>query len=309
MKKLSRDSFNQAIETIEEKIRPLERKIFFNYFEGRYDKELLNELSKFQNDDGGFGKGIEKDFKLELSSPMATSFAFQTLIQLDHLEEAEEIIKAGIKYFEDTYCLERKGWFAVPKEVNDYPHAPWWHFNEDEGMTVIDYSWGNPSAEIIGYLYKYQEYLTELDPEELVRYAINYWNDKTVFQSEHETYCVIRLYNILPERYRVELEDQIEEAVKQLLNKDPKEWRIDYVPKPLDFVSEPANNKFGISQKMIDENLEMYVDLLEEENQIEPTWEWGQYEETWKKARKHWLGWLTVRALITLDKFDRIEDE
>ena len=306
MQKLSKSSFNEASQFIKNYARPLENRIYKDYFYKPCSEEILSELKKYQNDDGGFGNGLESDFKLLFSSPMATSIAFQHLVKLDNVEKAISMIKSGIEYFENTFVPERNGWFAVPKEVNEFPHAPWWHYNEEEGMTIIDKYWGNPSAEIIGYLYKYKNLVSKLNVDQLLNYAIDYLNDKNDFGLEHEIYCYIRLCKLLPNRLSSKIEDKLARAVQRLVCRNREEWDK-YVPKPLNFISSLESYKFGISHKLIADNLDYLVDIIEDNGMINPNWEWDDYETEWKKAREEWMGVLTLRGLITLDKFGRIE--
>lgn len=306
MKKLKQSLFMEASRYIKKHARPLERYIYEDYFHKPCGEKILNELKKYQNNDGGFGNGLEPDFKLPLSSPMATSVVFQHLIELDDYKEAIEMIIQGIKYFESVFVSERSGWFAAPQKVNEFPHAPWWHYNEKEGMTIIDRHWGNPSAEIIGYLYNYRDVVSKLDVQQLLEYTISYINSKYDFESEHEIYCFIRLYDIIPDRLSRKIEDKLKYAVQKLVCRDRKEWDK-YVPQPVHFIDGPGSNTFGIEKELIEDNLDYLIDILEEKGRIEPSWEWGQYETEWEKSKEEWTGILTLKTLIKLDKFERIQ--
>ncbi|WP_063728739.1 hypothetical protein [Kosmotoga sp. DU53] len=209
MRKLREDLFCRVKENIKKFSRVLEKAIFEKHFEEGNDQRILDELTVYQNYDGGFGKGIESDFRLPYSSPMATSVGVRHLKTIDNLKEARKHIKAAIEYFESSFNAERNGWFAVPREVNLFPHAPWWHFNEKDGMTIIDKNWGNPSAEITAYLYRYREYTKELDVDSLVEYAINHIEEKKEFNSENKVYCYIKLNEELPAKFQKRLEKRI----------------------------------------------------------------------------------------------------
>lgn len=125
----------------------LEKAILRSYFSEGPQQDILNELKKFQNEDGGFGHGIESDFSC-LFMPMGTFVGIRVLILLKWTEESKEMIKSAIGYLETSFDKKRNGWFAVTKEVNNFPHALGWHFNEEDSMTIIDRNWGNPFAEI-----------------------------------------------------------------------------------------------------------------------------------------------------------------
>ncbi len=305
MKKLSNTLFNQINIYMDTGARPLERAIFNYYFNGSSGDDILDSLEAFQNVDGGFGRGIEPDFKLIQSSPMATSIGLRYLSKIDNSNRAQNMIAKAVKYLETAYDSNRNGWYSVPSNVNNYPHAPWWEFRNDINMTVIDYSWGNPTAELIGYLYKYKTYLKEIDIYSLLSYAIANLNKRTEFSSEHEILCYIHMYNTIDEEYSSQIEDKIKLAVSQLVNINQAEW-TNYVPTPLKFIEIGSKNFFEIEAKYIDQNLDYLIDRFEEHGNILPTWQWDNYLEQWEIAKKEWTGILTLEALLALLKFNRI---
>ena len=305
MKKLSKTLLNQLNSYMNTEARPLERSIFNYYFNDSNSDDILDSLEAFQNSDGGFGQGIEPDFKLIHSSPMATSIGLRHLNVIDNNDRAQKMIARAVEYLETAFDSNRKGWYGVPRNVNEYPHALWWEFRDDICMTVIDYSWGNPTAELIGYLYTYKEYLNNLDIYSLIKYAITNLNERTEFKSEHEIYSYIRLYNVLDKEFSSQIEDVLKVAVTQLVNTDESEW-IDYVPTPLKFIEMDSKNFFGIERKFIDQNLDYLIDRLEKNGKILTTWQWDKYLEEWEISKIEWMGILTLGALLSLSKFNRI---
>lgn len=302
---LSREAFEEASNFVLHSARGLERKIYKYRFQNGTVGPILVELHHYQNPDGGFGHGLEPDLRSPLSSPIATTHAFQRLNKLD-LEEIEgDLVKDGIDYFQNTFNPEVKRWFATPSEINDYPHAPWWHYDEEKGGTMIDESWGNPTAEILGYLLKFNQFVDRIDTEKLLNHAVQRLNRNGDLSSEHEVQCYVKLYRYLPSEWCSKIRDRLANAVQQLVRTDPSEWN-DYVPKPIDFVKSPDSFKFGISANLIEENLDFLVESLKSNGVIEPSWEWGQYEEEWDRAKKEWTGILTLRGLTLLDEFGRI---
>lgn len=306
MKLISKNSFNKASEAIKSYGRSLEKSIFENYFYNGNGKNILDELKKYQNKDGGFGHGIESDFRLPYSSPMATSVGVRHLSQIDDTDEAKEMIKSAIGYFEESFDKERNGWFVASKEINDFPHAPWWNYNEDEGMTIIDRNWGNPSAEITACLYKYREFLQDLDVDKLVEFAISYIEKKEKFDSEIEIFCYIRLYEVLTKDLQERLEKRIRVALPQVIEYDREKW-TEYVPKPVEFVLCPERSKFGVDEVKIDESLDFLVEQIEKHGKINPPWGESFYLGELKPAYNEWIGVLTLDALIILNNYSRID--
>lgn len=305
MKKLSLTALNQINNYMNNNARPLEQALFNYYFNNLKSDIVLNELEIFQNTDGGFGKGIEPDFKLMKSSSMATSIGLRHLSRMDDTNRAQKMIAKAISYLEDNFDYNRKGWFSVPKEVNSYPHAPWWEYKDGINMTVIDYFWGNPTAELIGYFYKYKKYVNKLDVFSLIEYAIDNLNKKVEFNSEHEIFCYIHLYNRLEEKYSIRLQHVLQLAISKLINVNESEW-TNYVPTPLKFIEMESKNFFEIEKELIDKNLDYIISNLEERGKILPTWSWGSYLEDWEIAKNEWTGILTLESLVSLKKFNRI---
>lgn len=307
MRILSEAIFNKLNSYMNKEARQLEKSIFNYYFNNSSSDNILDSLEAFQNSDGGFGQGIEPDFKLIQSSSMATSIGLRYLSKIDNSDRSKNMIAKAIEYLEATFDSERNGWYSVTSDVNNYPHAPWWEFKDDINMTIIDYSWGNPTAELIGYLYKYKEYLHKLDINLPVNYAINNLNKRTEFSSEHEIICYIRMYNAVDEEFSIQIIDKIKLAISQLINMDQSEW-TNYVPTPLKFIEIDSKNYFGIEDEFINQNLDYLIDRLEEDGKILPVWQWDKYLEEWEFAKIEWIGILTLEALLSLLKFNRIEN-
>lgn len=305
MNRLLHEVFHRAEDHIQTHGRELEKARLDYLFHNGSAQAVVDALKKYQNEDGGFGHGLEPDITMPVSSPMASTIAFQIIGEIGG-ENAETLIGQGIRYFENTFQPERNGWYAVSAEVNDYPHAPWWSYLPDQKLTVIDYSWGNPSAEIIGYLCKYRTYVNKLDMDALLQHAITYLLQKTEFGSEHEIYCFLRMYNELPAENQVLLEEKLTNAIHSLVKTSVADWE-NYTPQPVHFVQKPGHSMFGITEEAFKTNLDYLLALLNTHSAILPNWEWGQDPEAWQVAQTHWTGVLTVQTLKILRNFDRLE--
>jgi hypothetical protein len=301
---LEMEAFRRAQYTILENGRELEKRLFAYYFMDGPANNVVEEIAGYQNVDGGFGNAIEPDFRLPASSPVATTVALQHLIHFDDLPLAKGVISKAIAYLDNTYISEREGWFAVPKTVNDYPHAPWWEFDEEKGMCAIDANWGNPTAEIIGYLQRYREF-TSLDVDRLIGKAIEYLESKSEFSSFHEIFCFMRLYNLLDKKMATSLRPKLSEAVCSLISKDQEEWRTEYVAMPLDFVSSP-DEFYCIDRELIEDNIEYYIKELQTYGKIKPTWSKSFYDGEMSTAWDEWVAIITLRVLLILKSFGRI---
>jgi hypothetical protein len=137
--------------------RPLEQELFRYHFEGGSPQAVLATLERHQSEDGGFVGMGEGD--ANCSSPIGTCVAFQVLSEL-HVTLENELVQKGISYFLRSFDDNRSYWFPdlSRKEPSD-----------DE----FDYLWGNPSAEIVGYLHEYKELVPVDFLNELTEIAVN----------------------------------------------------------------------------------------------------------------------------------------
>lgn len=308
MLKLSYKCFLKVSNSLKTRARDLEKYLFDYYFQGGSSEKVIEQLKNYQNSDGGFGNGLESDFRNPSSSPMATSIGLRILSEIEETKDVRDMIKLACRYLEGSFNEKRNGWYALTEDVNNYPHAPWWHYDVEKHCTIIDNNWGNPSAEILAYLYKYKEYITELNINSLVEYAIEYINNKTKFESENELFCYIKLFEVLPEELKVNLRDSITLGIAQVIEYNSEKWQ-DYVPLPLDFVSGPGRERFGVNSSKIDENLDYFLQLIEgsEDGFINPPWGDSFYQGDLKPAYDEWKGVLTLKVLERLNHYNRIE--
>ncbi|UOQ95171.1 hypothetical protein MUO14_09715 [Halobacillus shinanisalinarum] len=304
MIKLSNANFERAKNWILEHGRDLEKVRVKCLTEDGHQHEIIAALSGYQNQDGGFGKGLEADIRLPHSSSIATTIALQVLVEFDNYPQAKQMIDKAIRYFENHFNSERQGWYAVPPEVNEYPHAFWWTVHED-GMSWIDHHWGNPSAEIIGYLRRYHSEVTQLDVDQLVQQCIDYFLSLTTFESEHEIYCYQRFFQLHPDLLTNTVTEQLEKAVQSLVVLDKERWK-NYVPFPLKFIPDLESTQFGIPKKKIDDNLAFFIQALEKSPFIEPPWDWNTYMDSWGQAKQEWRGVLTYEALKLLLNYRKV---
>jgi len=288
--------------------RPLEMARYNYHFSVSDEKPVLETLVAFQNPDGGFGLALEPDFQMPHSSPMATSVALQILTELSPSDAVIDTVDQALAYLTKTYNPRLKGWYATDKSVNDYPHAPWW--SVDQTLTPLQSrnealkQWGNPTMELLGYFIKWHHDRGEEAFKAQLDHAQEHLSKKEEFEP-HELYCYLRSYPYLAQRRQEQLAPVIQKAIKQLVVTSPQDWQ-DYVPKPLDFIKHPNEERFGLSSEALNVHLDYLVDHFNTSEYLEPTWQWGQYPEKWEEAKRSWRGILTLNALICLKNFGRI---
>lgn len=221
MKKLSRNQLHAAREFMHTKARGIERAMFNYEFEKGNDTDIILELRKFQNKDGGFGKGLEPDLRCEESSALATTVALQYLSRVhSHSMQKLELIEKAFRYFEESYNRDASGWEIIPEAANRSPRADWWNYSDDRS------DWGNPNAEILGYFYEFPDLLSDLLNDiklHLTHYAIDYLHNKCKLTEMHELFCFNRLIDRLPDDLQHNFKEKLNEFVGNCVIKNPNE--------------------------------------------------------------------------------------
>jgi hypothetical protein len=142
---LTKAQFEKARQFILRHGRLLDRKRFLYHFEGGALDAVVNVLRCYQNDDGGFGHGIEPD----IMCPMSTGIGAETaMLIMDELGVtsgviAERVTSWIIKAQRGNAALHRQELISVtswiikaqqpdgtiphpPANFAAYPHAEWW---------------------------------------------------------------------------------------------------------------------------------------------------------------------------------------
>ncbi|TMU87618.1 hypothetical protein FGG79_05730 [Bacillus sp. BHET2] len=298
--KLTEHQWSQAKTYIKEHARPLEQKLFNFYFEEGSKEEAIKELSRFQNPDGGFGQSIEPDFRLDISSPLATTIGLQHAKDLQ-LSISHPIVLKAMDYLQNTYDEDIKGWNAVPKEVNSVPHAPWWHFDLEKGHCGVQTNWANPNAEIVGYFHLFQSKHPRLQE----------WTEKAVKELStlpkpiemHDFLCYQRLLQEVSGDTKSYLLKVLSSSVRGTVCTDPLRWH-EYVAKPIQVASAPSSPFYELLENEVYLQLDNEINTQHAEGYWQPNWSWfGQFEETWPIAEREWKGILTLGMLRVFNAY------
>lgn len=298
--KLSSDSFSKARDFIQKNARTVDRALFEHHFERGSVDAVLEELRRYQNSDGGFGNAIEPDLRLKGSSPFASSVGLQYCVDIG-LKADSPVIQSVMEYLLSTYDSEHDYWTPTFMDVNEEPHAPWWHLAEI--APPEDSKWPNPSAELIGYLHRY----SQLVPQDLLnqmnrRALVNLESSETI-EGLYSVMCWERAYRSLPEPLRSMTLDKIDRTFRTLGPLTPEmlgEIRVSWIARTQDSILmiRPGNVYWLLEQE---------IGRQADDGGWWPAWKWGQYEDVWPIAEKEWAGKITVDCLTTLKAFDMIE--
>ncbi|MFW9943567.1 MAG: hypothetical protein ACFFB7_01065 [Candidatus Sifarchaeia archaeon] len=298
--KLSSDSYSKARAFIQKNARDVDRALLEFHFEEGSADAVREELVEYQNSDGGFGNAIEPDLRLRASSPFATSVGLQYCTEIG-LDADSEVIQRAMEYLMSTYDSKHHYWTFTFMDVNEEPHAPWWHL--EEIAPPKESSWPNPSAELLGYCHRYSELVPKDLLEQMNRRGLANLESSEVIDGLYNVMCWERAYRTLPELLRSKALDKIERTFRTLgpLNLEMLgEIRIFWIaPTPESILMIRPGNAYEL--------LEEEVRRQADDGGWWPTWKWGQYEDVWPIAEREWAGKITVHCLTTLKAFDMIK--
>jgi len=289
---------NAAKKFILENARPLELAIYKYFFENESNQTVIDELSKFQNADGGFGNALEPDFFNPNSSPIATNDAIITLFRVNALNKDSDIVKRIVSYLEshNSFDEDKKRWLFAIDSNKDFPHAIWWEKKSDG---ISDF---NPSISLAAFLICYGN-RTSLY-EEIVKEGFEYLENAEEISGD-SLKCFLLTYELLKSnsiKDIIDLEhfkDLLCKAIDNSICKDIEKYGIEYVPMPSDFFSTsymefvtPEIKPLIAAEKDILGKLQM------EDGGFDITWKWYTPYPEFEQARAWWRPRITVEKLI-----------
>lgn len=297
---------NQLIEKILDYARPLEKaRINYLLFNG-LKSDVIKELLRFQNEDGGFGHALEPDLWNPNSSPIQTWVATGILKELT-MDKDDPIIQSILSYLESSFDTHINRWLRLYPDNDLYPHAPWWSYR------VIQEDF-NPSASLAGFILIYS------NPNALVyQYALNVVVDTLAFVKEtkepiemHELSAILEMANdILLTSQKQLISDEIKDAlikhVDVILEKDPSKWFTSYCAKPTSLIH--SHPSIGSDQyfNLILKEFEIALKSRNDEGVWPVTWQWGSYPKEYEKACSMWTGIIGFRYLSSMVLFEYIK--
>ena len=306
MKKLTQAAFQRAMAFVREQGRDLDRALLAHHIEAGSADDVLAALASFQNDDGGFGHGLEPDLRTPASSVIATTVAFQNFRSL-RVPADHSMVRRAIEYLLEAYDVSRQVWPIIPPETADAPHAPWWDYAASEagfgGFLV------NPRVEIVGYLHDYSGIVPTDLLDTLTAAVFEHLASLPDEVEMHDIICFVSLAETasLPQSYRDRIWAKLAIAAEHGVAREPEQL-TGYVLKPLYLVSSPESPLAAGLADEVAMNLDFEIKQQGEDGAWSPNFSWGeQHPEAWQIAKREWQARITLSTLRVLRDFGRIE--
>lgn len=308
MKKLSREASERAQMYIMAHARKVDKARYDFFFRGGDRQEVIVALARYQNEDGGFGHGLEPDVRTEASSAIATATGL-TILREVGAGDAEIVLQKAIAYLLHTFDHVRYAWPIVPPEVEQAPHAPWWSY-ADAAQNFGQFL-ANPRAAVVGHLCHYQT-LVPLDfLTPLAQATVAHLESLPDRMEMHDLLCYLELASAgnVPADLRQRVVAKLLCAVPATVVTDPTRWG-GYGLLPLDVAPSPAG-PFAqtLAPQAIQANLDLLIDSQLPDGSWPLAWSWAQVDApAWTRAELGWKGYLAVNKLRTLAAYGRLED-
>jgi hypothetical protein len=298
---LSPASFAKAKDFILTTGRPLDRARFRFHFEQGSARDVITELAKFQNPDGGFATYLESDSRWTGSSPNGTRVALKILTDV-RAPSNDPHVQAVVKYLLATFDEHTGTWHALPKEANAAPHAPWWHVHEDTGKSDVD-SPVFPTAALAGYLQPYDALLPRGFLKRITDASLKYLADAPLKMQMSDIDMLTELVRLLPPDHpqREASVQKLRAVLNTVVERDPQKWTT-YGIQPLSFIDSLHSPFYPGLEKEVDANLDYILQTQKEDGGWPLNWSWSEVDPAaWKTAEQEW------RAVLTLEKLERLE--
>ena len=312
MKRLGTQAYDEIRTWIYRNARPLELALWQFYFEGGKAEKVGEILRFYQNEDGGFGNGIEPDCWNPESAPYSTLNAANILREIGMSGAGSQMEQGIFRYLEsDAHCTE-DGWlFAVPS--NDrYPRAPWWSYDEKvnkvqsmgvtAGLCAYILSCASRESKVYSKAIRYTEKVLEQakNAEDFGEMGVGGLN--------------VLLYVIeksgLSERFECgDLKTRGMELANAAIERDPEKWNL-YTPRPSEIISSPQSPLYQGNEEIVEKELDYLIDTRNPGGVWNITWTWFQMLEQYAKefavSETWWMAEKAIEKMRFLRNFDRL---
>ena len=302
MKKLTQIQLLGMDEWMRSNARPYDLAKWNYLFNSGSKDAIVEEMLKYQNTDGGMGSGFEADVLCPLSAAIPTAEAIFQAYEYG-LDFDSEWMKRILSYFENTMQDIPKYWEDCPKEVMDYPHAPWWNYTP---CTVFN---PNPCAVVASAFIRYgtdsQKELGYKIAKDCLNLLLS--ND---FCGDHDTLNIQALVDQLVAIKSPLVADDVMVAMRRRILEntcfDVKKYSSYYFT-PLDYVSSPNSIWYDTVSHGIEQTINYWLDNINEQGVWTPNFSWGVDSDISRQVTKNWTGYITAKRAKILLNLDRIE--
>lgn len=302
--------YKAARDFIYRNARPLDLTRWQYHFENGSKEAVLHALSYYQNEDGGFGHALEADAWNPNSTPIQTWSATEVIREINFTDCTHPIIKGILSYLESGQNFNGKLWYNTVETNNNYPHAPWWHA-DNNSTSNNNY---NPTACLAGFILRFAEkdsLLYQLG-RRIVKEAFEQLMSDESQYVMHTVHCYVRLLEYLEKSNTTDLIDlvvlknKLMDLVKSCITQDINEWETSYICKPSLFFNTKNNIYYHENKEIADYECEFIMKTQLDDGSWNITWGWSQYPDEWAISKNWWKSNGILSNILYLRNFGKV---
>lgn len=286
--------------------RPIDLARFQYHFENGSKEAVMNVLSYYQNEDGGFGHAVEADCWNPNSTPLHSNTASEIIREINFEDANHPIIKGLLKWYASGTHFNGKTWEITVPSNDDYPHAPWWHTNSISSCHT-DY---NGTAQIAGFIVRYAD-----KESDIFNFGVRIANEAIAALSPdeirdmHTCACYMRMAELF-EKANVteyiafdELKEKLHKSINKLIEIDTTKWN-GYVCQPSCFITSNQSEYYPANKEIADYECQYIIDTQLSDGSWNIGWNWGgNYPDEWTISKNWWKGQWIIQNLLYLKGF------
>ena len=291
--------------------RHLELALWRFLFEGGSKEAVVEALMFYQNEDGGLGHALEADNWNPNSTPISTNHAIKLLHQINFTDMSHPIYQGVWKYLKSGAAMKDYGWcFTIPSN-DDYPHAPWWNYSEEQNQK----EYYGVTAELAAFILKYGDAHTDIY-KKAMDFATNllsiFASDLAFGDMGLEGFLqligTMKQMGIPGFDYD-KLNTLMGEKIEKAIEHDISKWQF-YVVRPSNLIKSPESEYYELNKEIVEKELDYIIETKPEDDVWGIPWTWfdnmQQYEAYFRVSENWWKGLRAVENIWLLKRFGRI---
>lgn len=300
-------TFEKARKFVYRNARPLDLARWQFHFEGGSADAVLRALAAYQNEDGGFGHGIEPDFLNPNSTPIGTWVATEILRELGLRDRQHPIVRGILRYLDSgaDFSDKENQWYNTVPTNNDYPHAIWWEYKgEDTGNY-------NPTAALAAFIIDFAERDTPLYKRgcDIAREAVEWLSSAP--SDNHVTACFIPLYFALEDAAdgladMAEFKKNLLRHVSESICHEREKWAAEYVAKPSDLFLARESIFYPDNAELAEFEVEHIKAVQLPDGSYTVPWQWWTDYKEYEVSANMWRSSIIIKNMRYLKGFNAL---
>lgn len=304
------NTFEKARQYVYRHARPVDLARWQYHFEGGSRENVLHALGFYQNEDGGFGHGLEADNLNPASSPITTLTAADILEEIGAEDAAHPIIQGMLRYLDsgDSFDREHNQWLNTIPTNNDYPHACWWGY---DGKDDFRY---NPTAGLAAFILRYADPATALWAKglEIAKEATGWFLAGNGNGERHVVGCFLPLHDALKQRVPdatdlSALAAALREQVHASITQETEKWAVEYVTKPSAFRITPESPFYADNAEAARYECRFIREMQSEDGSWPITWQWWNDYKEYTLCAAWWRAVFCIENMLYLRAYEPLK--